>query len=69
MTYRQNPYRQIPYRRITYRPRRRPSRVELRLARLISASPVVQSRAHRIDLIDVANADPPLTLTWRDAST
>ena len=65
----QTTYRQNPYRRITTRARRRPSRVELRLARLLSRPPVVRSRAHRIDLIDVADADPPLTLTWRDAST
>ena len=63
------PYRQITYRRIIYRPRRRPSRVELRLARLISRPPVVQSRAHRIDLIEVADVDSPLTVTWREAST
>ena len=62
-------YRQIPDCRITYRRRRRPSRVELRLARLISRPPAVQSRAHRIDLIEAADVDAPLTLTWREAST
>jgi hypothetical protein len=62
-------YRQIPYRRITIRPRRGSSRVELRLARLLGRPPAVQSRAHRIDLIGVADVDPPLTLTWREAST